>query len=145
MRIIRSLMFVVCSFGVLWVPVAHAQITAEIRAKIPFSFYVQETKLPAGTYLLKMMDNTDLNVMQIESADYEFSVMFPVDAAQLSNAPANTELMFHQYGNDEYLSRIFEKGNPDGDRVVLTHHESEMQKTETTSQEHSVPAERHGG
>jgi hypothetical protein len=141
MRIIRSLV-ILCGLGCLFVPASFAQITGDIHANIPFSFYVQETKLPAGEYVLHVMQDTDLMVMEIRSADDKTAVTFQVDASQLPKPPNQTELLFHRYGNSEYLSRIFESGSADGSRVVPTRAELHMQKSGNKPEEHAIPAEK---
>ena len=140
MRIIRVLV-VVCGLAWICAPGAYAQITNEIRANVPFSFYVQNTKLPAGTYLLKMLDDNDLSVMQIESQDARLVVTFPVDDAVLPHSPSETELIFHRYGKNEYLSRIFEEDSPRGNQVVLIRSELDAAKSGTQPWKHSIPAE----
>lgn len=142
MRIIRSLV-VLCGMAWLFVPASFAQITGDIHANIPFSFYVQETKLPAGDYVLHMMQDSDLTIMEIRSVDDKTAVTFQVDASQLPNPPNQTELLFHRYGKNEYLSRIFQSGSADGSRVVPTRAELRMQKNGSKAEEHAIPAEKH--
>ena len=36
---------------------AHAQIIGELEVNIPFQFYAGNTKLPAGKYVVRMLDN----------------------------------------------------------------------------------------
>ena len=47
----------------------HAQIIGELEANIPFQFHAGNAKFPAGKYLIHVLDNTDLTVMEIRSAD----------------------------------------------------------------------------
>jgi len=142
MKTVRS--FALLSLGALAfliAPSANAQITREIRANIPFSFYVQDTRLPAGSYTLNMLDDSDLQVMQIRSQDGKDAVVFDVDDTQQNSTPSTTELIFHRYGSHEYLSRIFESGSADGSRVVSTRSEMAVQKDGAKSQEHALHAQ----
>src|ERR1700739_1825168 len=57
---------------------SHAQITGNIEANIPFQFHVGDAKLPAGKYLIRMLDDSDLTVMEISSVDGSISALFDV-------------------------------------------------------------------
>jgi hypothetical protein len=141
MKIIRFLALPICACAFLIVPAARAQITRDIRANVPFPFYVQETRLPAGSYTLHMMEDSNLQVMEIRSEDDKTAVTFDVDNTQASSTPAKTQLIFHRYGNHEYLSRIVESGSMQGSRVVLTRSEKSLQKDGTKPEEHAIQAE----
>lgn len=142
MRMLRSLAMVLCGIAWVAVPAAYGQIEGEIRANVPFNFYVQETKLPAGNYMLRMMEDSDLEVMEIQSEDGKVAVTFPVEASQAKHTPEKTELYFHRYGNNEYLSRIYEAGTSEGSKVILTRSELKLQKHGIKSEEHSVTGEK---
>src|SRR6202035_607192 len=78
---------------------AHAQITEDLEAKIPFLFHVGNTQLPAGEYRIRMLDDSDLAVMQISSVDGSASAVFQVEEAGKNSEPVKSELIFHKYGN----------------------------------------------
>jgi hypothetical protein len=137
MKVIRSLLLLVW-----FIPPAHAQITGEIRVNVPFPFYIQETKLPPGNYVLRPFQDSDNQIMELQSEDGKTAVTFPVNSSQMKNAPAQTEVFFHRYGNNEYLSRIFESDSAIGSRVVMTRSELSMQKNGTKPEEHAVHAEK---
>src|SRR3981189_1837908 len=69
---------------------AHAQIIGEIEANIPFQFHAGNTKLPAGNYVIHMLDNTDLGIMEITSTDGSTSALFQVRNAEAKSTPAKT-------------------------------------------------------
>ena len=78
---------------------AHAQIIGELEADIPFQFYAGNAKLPAGNYVVHMLDTSDLKVMEIRAADGSTSALFEVDNAEANAAPRKSELIFNKYGN----------------------------------------------
>src|SRR6266436_6956887 len=82
---------------------AQAQIVGEVEANIPFQFHAGNVKLPAGRYFIHVLDNTDLTVMEITSADGSTSALFDVRSAQANSAPAKSELIFNKYGNRYFL------------------------------------------
>src|SRR5713101_3450799 len=72
---------------------AHAQIVGDLDVDIPFQFHAGNTKLPAGKYRIHMLDNTDLTVMEISSADESTTALFEVQDAEANATPAKSELI----------------------------------------------------
>jgi hypothetical protein len=118
---------------------AHAQIVGDLDVDIPFQFHAGNTKLPAGKYRIHMLDNTDLTVMEITSADGSTSALFQVQESDANSAPAKSELIFNKYGNRYFLAKLFDEGNPSGSRVVESRYEKQNSKAAVEAQEH-VPA-----
>jgi hypothetical protein len=118
---------------------SHAQITGNIEANIPFQFHAGDTKLPAGKYVIRILDDSDLTVMEISSVDGSTSALFNVDTIHASSAPARTELIFNKYGNSYYLAKLFDEANADGSRVVGSRYEKRVSKETVATEEH-VPA-----
>ncbi len=118
---------------------AHAQIVGDLDVDIPFQFHAGNTKLPAGKYRIHMLDNTDLTVMEITSADGSTSALFQVQESDANSAPAKSELIFNKYGNRYFLAKLFDEGNPSGSRVVESRYEKQNSKAAVEAQQH-VPA-----
>ena len=122
---------------------AHAQIIGELEVNVPFQFYAGNIKLPAGKYVLHMMDNSNLNIMEISSADGSTSALFEVEYAESNSEPRKSELIFNKYGNRYFLAKIFDEGNPDGSRVPESQYEKRVGQAAEEAQQH-VPAYHHG-
>jgi hypothetical protein len=122
---------------------AHAQIIGNLEVNVPFQFHVGHSKLPAGKYIIHMLDNSDLQVMEITSADGSVSALFDVEAAEASSTPAKTELIFNKYGNRYFLAKLFEEGSADGSQVLKSGYEKRISQQTSEAQEH-VPAQRPG-
>jgi len=122
---------------------AKAQITGDLEVDVPFQFHVGNAKLPPGKYTIHVLDNTDLTVMEITSADGSTSALFDVQSAEAKSAPAKNELIFNKYGNRYFLAKLFDEGEPDGSKVVESPYEKRISKAAAEAQEH-VPA-RHRG
>jgi hypothetical protein len=122
---------------------AQAQIIGTLQADIPFQFHVGPTELPAGRYSIEVLDDNDLTVMKISSADGSKSALFGVVAAEVKSNPDKSELTFNKYGDTYFLATLFEEGNPDGSEVVQSRNEKNMAKNASGSQEH-VAALRQG-
>ena len=55
---------------------AQGQIIGQLEADIPFTFHAGGAKLPPGKYTIHFLDNMDLGVMEIQSADGRTAAMF---------------------------------------------------------------------
>jgi hypothetical protein len=102
----------------LWPARTQAQIVGNVAAEIPFQFHVGNKTFPAGNYVIHQLDNSDLTIMQIRSADGKLSALFNVESAQAKATPEITELIFNKYGDQYFLSEMFDEGEPDGSKVV---------------------------
>ena len=122
---------------------AQAQIVGEIEANVPFPFHAGNVKLPAGRYFIHVLDNTDLTVMEITSADGTTTALFDVQSAQANSAPAKSELIFDKYGNRYFLAKLFDEGNPSGSQVLESRYEKRVGQAAADGQEH-VPAHHAG-
>ena len=121
---------------------AKAQITGDLEVDVPFQFHAGNSKLPPGKYFIHVLDNSDLNIMEISSADGATSALFEVCGAEANSAPAKSELIFNKYGNRYFLAKLFDEGNPSGSVVLESRYEKRIQAA-AEAQEH-VPA-RHRG
>jgi len=122
---------------------AQAQIVGDIDAKIPFQFHVGNAKLPAGEYRIHLLDDSDLTVMEITSADGSTSALFQVQNTDANATPAKTELVFNKYGNRYFLAKLFDKGNPSGSQVLKSPYEKRVSQETAEAQAH-VPAHHRG-
>jgi len=120
---------------------AHAQIIGDLEVNIPFQFHAGNTKLPPGQYIIRMLNDSDLTVMEISSADGSTSALFEVQQAEANSTPAKSELIFNKYGNRYFLAKLFEEGNPSGSDVVESNDEKKLSQAATEAQIH-VPMHR---
>jgi hypothetical protein len=133
-----SFLILICALTIHPVK-AHAQIIGELEVNVPFQFYAGNAKLPAGKYILHMLDNSDLEFMEISTANGSTSALFQVEDAEANSAPSKSELIFDKYGDRYFLARVFDEGNPDGSKVPESQYEKRVSRAATEAQEH-VPA-----
>src|ERR1700693_3583807 len=120
---------------------AQAQLSADIEANISFPFYAGSTKLPPGKYFIHPLDNSDLTVMEISSADGSTAALFEVRASEANPAAGKGELIFNKYGNRYFLAQLFDEDNANGGQVIESRYEKTVNKATQEAQEH-VPASR---
>jgi len=107
---------------------AHAQIVGNLDADIPFQFHVGNTVLPAGSYRIKVLDDSNLNVMEISSMDGSSSAFFQVQESYAKTTPDRSELIFNKYGDQYFLSKLFDQGEPDGSELTESRAEKQISK-----------------
>ena len=134
-------LFIVSVIAVTMYPIkSQAQIIGSLEADIPFQFHVGSTKLPPGKYTIHMLDDSDLTIMEIRSADNSISALFEVRDAQAKSTPGKSELIFNKYGHRYFLARLFDESNPSGSAVVKSGYEKRIAEAAAEGQEH-VPAQ----
>jgi hypothetical protein len=84
MKIVTKLFLSLCLVaGLAATLTANAQIRSDatIRANIPYSFVVNNTTLPGGTYVITVDDpyGSDTSVLEIRSANGKTAVLFDTD------------------------------------------------------------------
>jgi hypothetical protein len=133
-------LFMVLVFAAMIYPnPAHAQIVGSMEADIPFQFHAGDTKLPAGKYIIRMLDDSDLTIMEISKPDGSVAALFQVHSAEANSTPRKSELIFNKYGNRYFLNKLFDEGEPSGSQVVESNYEKRVGQANTEAQEH-VPA-----
>ena len=138
------LLFIALVFALTMHPTkARAQIVGNLEADIPFQFHVGNVKLPPGKYTIHVLDNSDLTMMEISSADGSSSALFEVRDAKANAAPAKSESIFSKYGHRYFLDKLFDESNPSGSEVVKSGYEKRIAQAAAEGQEH-VAAQHRG-
>jgi hypothetical protein len=83
-----------------------------------------------------MLDNSDLTIMEISSADGSTSALFQVQDAEANSTPAKSELIFNKYGNRYFLAKLFDEGNANGSEVSKSSYEKKIAQATTEAQTH---------
>ena len=121
---------------------AHAQVIGNLEVTIPFQFHAGDTKLPPGKYIIHTVDNSDLSFMEISSADGHTSALLKVRDTESNSTPAKSELIFNKYGDQYFLEKVFDEGNPDGSRIEESRYKTKV--SEATGIPTHIPARRKG-
>jgi hypothetical protein len=135
-------MFVALVFAAMIYPhQTHAQIVGSLQADIPFQFHAGNTKLPAGKYVIRMVDDSDLTIMEISRADGSVAGLIQVRSAEANSTPRKSELIFNRYGSQYFLEELFDEGESSGSQVVESNYKKRVGQAVAEAQEH-VPAHR---
>jgi hypothetical protein len=115
----------------------RAQIIDTIDANIPFSFTVNNTTVPAGTYTITRLDSAP-NVMLIRDQEGHAAAIFLAKDAVVTKEPRETELIFNRIGDTYFLSKIFEEGSKTGVVLPKPRAERDLEKEALTVRVESV-------
>jgi hypothetical protein len=96
--------------------VARADET--IVAKVPFTFIVGDTRLPAGDYVVTELADGS-GVVDVKSADGRQFAMTLTIPTGIDNAPSEPQLVFQKFENQYFLARIAPSDGSERE-VVLT-------------------------
>jgi hypothetical protein len=135
-------MFIALVFAAMIYPQhIQAQLVGTMEADIPFQFHAGNTKLPAGKYFFRMMDDSNLTLIEISKPDGSVAVLLQVRETDAKSAPRKSELVFNRYGDKYFLEKLFDEGESSGSQVVESSYEKRVGRAAAEAQEH-VPAHR---
>jgi len=121
----------------------QAQIVDELEADIPFQFHAGNAKLPAGKYIIRALDNTDLGAMEISTADGSAAALLEVRPTQTKSSPVKSELIFNKYGDRYFLEKLFDEGSSEGSELVESRNEKSVTQLADGQEHVSVHTRKH--
>ena len=109
------------SFGaalcVLSTGLLHAQSSPVEQFRTPFSFYVGDRGMPAGSYTVSKLEPFG-NVLRIQDADASHSVFVLYNSTHSIGPVAQGEVTFNRYGDAYYISRLTVTGEDAGMEIL---------------------------
>jgi hypothetical protein len=86
----------------------QAQERPILRATVPFAFIVENTTLPAGTYIVSILSPHNM-MIKVQSADGRKAVLIAAIPARKLDPSNQTKLVFHRFGNEYFLAQVWEQ------------------------------------
>jgi hypothetical protein len=123
-----SLTIAIMMLVAVWAITAQSQATSPrlMRAHIPFAFNVGNKELPAGEYIITVLNpSSDQKVLQIRSTDGRVSAIVSTVGTK-SKSPEKSKVVFHCYG-DTYF---FAQAQVSGESTALAAFKSKAERTE---------------
>src|SRR5215831_7431201 len=118
-RIARTLLqisFLAAVAAITGVEAAHGQsLRTHIRAEIPFDFTVADKKFPAGEYTVgRALSSSSDTLLQVSSVNGNRTA-FRLTSENMNSARKGSDtLIFHQYGDQYFLSEVWPAGRNSG-------------------------------
>ena len=106
-----------------------------LTANIPFDFSIADKKLPAGKYWInRAQSGTGDTVIQIRSADGHENLTRLTIPVLTFNPMKTGVLVFHRYGDDYFLSKIWPAGGSTGRELVKSRVERDLARKSQDNQ-----------
>jgi hypothetical protein len=129
MRKFFSAVVPLCLLAFILTSPVHAQLPdTAIRVSIPFDFIVRGKTLPAGKYEITRVTDEPIDLLIRNVNDKRDHVMFETQAVEERSLPRKGMLVFHCYGDSNFLSEIVAGGEQTGRRIATSHAERALQR-----------------
>jgi len=116
--IVKLLWFVPAAALLVVASPAAARAEESVVATVPFAFIVGNVQMPAGSYVIKEMEDAP-DLLSIASKDGRHTA-FILSIPMASDQPSDTsELVFEKFGGEHFLSRV-EPSDGEWREIVLT-------------------------
>jgi hypothetical protein len=120
---------------------SYAQVLQDtLSFHVPFSFYIENTRLPAGDYTIRAMDPTDTFDLLIANATDTVEVDFLTNAAHIEQPTTDPELEFQKFGNRYFLSHIWLQGFNRGFALMKPRMQQKLEKQGMHGEIHRIKA-----
>ena len=123
------------SLGLVWVAGLVFMLAApalaqsySARASVPFEFAVGQKVLPAGDYFVRVDVLGLIQVMDVAAADH-INIVSHVTKSGQSQTEAVAKLVFNRYGNQTFLSEVWDGTSVDGYTLPMSRSERELTRT----------------
>ena len=144
MKYLGKLLLTLCLLAVGGGVVANAQIDSvpQIEANVPFAFMVGDTRLPAGKYNIKTLDENAPSILEISSVDGRTSVAFDTENAttRSDRSAKTTELVFDKVGDRYFLSQVWVSGSNSGSELAKSRMQKKLEGSGGKAEKQSVAA-----
>jgi hypothetical protein len=124
--------------------VANAQIETgvTIETNVPFTFVVGDTTLPAGKYVIQVVDGDSANVLRLRSVNGHTSVVFDTEASEARGEQImhKDELVFDKIGDSYFLSQVWMAGSSSGNELAKSRMEKRLEGDGGRPERHSIAA-----
>jgi hypothetical protein len=117
-----------------------AQVGNGVQFEAPFPFYVGDTKMPAGSYILTEPSDPDFHVIIVRSTDGPLRAATGVTGTQSLQAQRQTAVIFEEYGDNLYLDRVLLEGDTSGVAVLRTKAEKRAEEIASVVGQRSISA-----
>jgi hypothetical protein len=105
-----------------------AQASGPMKVTVPFNFVVENDRLQAGEYTIERIANGRL---RIHSSDGKVSTSFIAIPAQGQTTAEQAHFIFHRYGGEYFLAKIWTPGQNVGWEVMQGKLETELARKKT--------------
>ena len=103
-----------------------------LRANISFEFQVGEKVMPAGDYFVQVNSQGFVQVMDVAATD-RTNLVWTGTRKDINLGQTVAKLVFNRYGNQAFLSEVWDGTSLYGYTIAKSHTERELARTASTS------------
>ncbi|HXQ73905.1 MAG TPA: hypothetical protein VN844_25610 [Pyrinomonadaceae bacterium] len=144
MKVVTKAVLSLClvlGLGAMLTTNAQIDSDATIKVNIPHSFVVNNTTLPPGSYTIKVADDySNLNVLEIRSANGKMNVLFDTEPLNLEREKRQSEVVFDKIGDSYFLAQVFLKGDESGNQVLKSKRQRRFEESGSVAERSSIGA-----
>ena len=109
---------------------AMAQYSGPMKVTVPFSFVVENDRMPAGDYTIERALNGRLRIRNSDGRSLSTFLAIP---KQGKVAPEKAHFIFHRYGSEYFLATIWTPGQEVGWEILQGKLETEAASKNTST------------
>jgi hypothetical protein len=103
----------------------YAQSSNTMIVKIPFKFVAGKTTLPSGEYTVKSLSPSSIQILRTDNRKSAIVLVIPV---QTRKSPEVATLVFDQYGDQYFLSKLWTPASKTGRELLRSPLERDLAK-----------------
>jgi len=107
----------------------RAQASHYFRVIIPFEFAISGKTLPAGEYVVRRVSADSPQWLSITSLNGSTRQTVLTHKMRSGTLGSESKLVFRRYGDQYFLSQIWEGGDNDGHELLRSRGEASLQRT----------------
>ncbi len=119
---------------------AQAQSDRLIAADLPFNFVIKDRTLPAGGYVLALVQVGGSDAIKIQSADGHITAFVPTRSVRAKTSESEPKLVFNRYGDQYFLSQILGLDDSTTQQLTTPRAEEGLAKAEVEKKKLSIAA-----
>ena len=116
------------SFLLMLTAVTVSAQSERIRVTSPFSFVAGQKALPAGEYTVEPNRKDSDNVWLVQSRDGHATALFATMPVRAGETQGECKLVFNKYGDQYFLSQIWEAGESAGRALIKSKGERALER-----------------
>jgi hypothetical protein len=102
----------------------YGQGSQRLVVQVPFGFHVGPSVLPSGEYTVDT--HAAPGMMLVRSADSKSSAMLITIRVETQSTASKGRLIFHKYGDEYFLSQVWNPGSNTGSELPQSRREREI-------------------
>jgi hypothetical protein len=105
-----------------------AQSSHYFQVTIPFEFAISGKTLPPGEYIVRRISSDKPQWLSISSVNARKGQSVLTHNVRAGTLQSESKLIFRRYGDQYFLSQVWEAGDSDGHELRKSRGESELQR-----------------